>query len=159
MDKLNALNILASSLNHPEVLKDANNVAEGIAGFSRMNYDEMFVEGLEAISDDPRLTVDVNSIRLTSRLLAGVKKVVGEFSIKFTEAIYDPMEFKVRGVPHFDDGEYFGIICYWENLDGVHSNISAGTVSSTEGGDALVFSVSLPSPGDYVLHVVGVAIV
>ena len=90
--------------------------------------------------------------------LAGVKKVVGEFSIKFTEAIYDPMEFKVRGVPHFDDGEYFGIICYWENLDGVHNNISAGTVSSMEGGDALVFSVSLPSPGDYVLQVVGVAI-
>ena len=123
-----------------------------------MNYDETFVEGLEAISDDPRLTVDVNSIRLTSRLLAGVKKVVGDFSIKFTEAIYDPMEFKVRGVPHFDDGEYFGIICYWENLDGVHNNISAGTVSSMEGGDALIFSVSLPSPGDYVLHVVGVAI-
>lgn len=158
MDKLNALNILASSLNHPEVLKDVNNVAEGIAGLSRMNYDETFVEGLEAISDDPRLTVDVNSIRLTSRLLAGVKKVIGDFSIKFTEAIYDPMEFKVRGVPHFDDGEYFGIICYWENLDGVHSNISAGTVSSMEGGDALVFSVSLPSPGNYVLQVVGVAI-
>ena len=158
MDKLNALNILASSLNHPEVLKDANNVAEGIAGLSRMNYDETFVEGLEVISDDPRLTVDVNSIRMKSRLLAGVKKVVGEFSIKFTEAIYDPMEFKVRGVPHFDDGEYLGIICYWENLDGVHNNISAGTVSSMEGGDALVFSVSLPSPGDYVLHVVGVAI-
>ena len=158
MDKLNALNILASSLKHPEVLKDANNVAEGIAGLSRMNYDETFVEGLEVISDDPRLTVDVNSIRLTARLLAGVKKVVGDFSIKFTEVIYDPMEFKVRGVPCFDDGEYFGIICYWENLDGVHNNISAGTVSSVEGGDALVFSVSLPSPGDYVLHVVGVAI-
>ena len=158
MDKLNALNILASSLKHPEVLKDANNVAEGIAGLSHMNYDETFVEGLEAISDDPRLSVDVNSIRLTSRLLAGVKKVVGDFSIKFTEAIYDPMEFKVRGVPNFDDGEYFGIICYWENLDGVHDNISAGTVSSMKGGDALVFSVSLPSPGDYVLHVVGVAI-
>ena len=123
-----------------------------------MNYDETFVEGLEVISDDPRITVDVNSIRLKSRLLAGVKKVVGEFSIKFTEAIYDPMEFKVRGVPCFDDGEYFGIICYWENLDGVHNNISAGTVSSMEGGDALVFSVSLPSPGDYVLQVVGVAI-
>lgn len=158
MDKLNALNILASSLKHPEVLKDANNVAEGIAGLSRMNYDETFVEGLEVISDDPRLIVDVNSIRLTARLLAGVKKVIGDFSIKFTEAIYDPMEFKVRGVPCFDDGEYFGIICYWENLDGVHNNISAGTVSSMEGGDALVFSVSLPSPGDYVLHVVGVAI-
>lgn len=158
MDKLNALNILASSLKHPEVLKDANNVAEGIAGLSRMNYDETFVEGIEAISDDPRLIVDVNSIRMKSRLLAGVKKVIGDFSIKFTEAIYDPMEFKVRGVPHFDDGEYFGIICYWENLDGVHNNISAGTVSSMEDGDALVFSVSLPSPGDYVLHVVGVAI-
>lgn len=158
MDKLNALNILASSLNHSEVLKDANNVAEGIAGLSRMNYDETFTEGLEVISDDPRLIVDINSIRMKSRLLAGVKKVIGDFSIKFTEAIYDPMEFKVRGVPHFDDGEYFGIICYWENLDGVHNNISAGTVSSTEGRDALVFSVSLPSPGDYVLHVVGVAI-
>ena len=158
MDKLNALTILASSLNQPEILKDANNVAEGIAGLSRMNYDETFVEGLEVITDDPRLSVDVNSIRLTARMLAGVKKVVGEFSIKFTEAIYDPMEFKVRVVPHFDDGEYFGIICYWENLDGVHNNISAGTVSSMEGGDALVFSVSFPSPGDYVLQVVGVAI-
>ena len=158
MDKLNALNILAPSLNHPEVLKDTNNVAEGIVGLSRMNYDEIFTEGLEVINDDPRLSVDVNSIRLKARLLAGVKKVIGEFPIKFTEAIYDPMEFKVRGIPHFDDGEYFGIICYWENLDGVHNNISAGTVSSVEGGDVLVFSVSLPSPGDYVLHVVGVAI-
>ena len=163
MDKLDALNIIASSLGHPEALDGADSVAEAIVGLSKLNYDITRLDAYTVESSVPTCVCDGLTFSVKNRGLACLSQIYATMDATVTEASTVPVNLVAKNIPleglGLSPDGFFPVNYLWEHkTDSSLDVMVSGLATVTEDGADISYSVPLPAAGDYVLHALGILV-